>query len=70
MADAPADTWCTTDLWSRMRWMHALGGLASRAQVLANHEEVPVHAIYRDPIHDFGIFKFDPRWDGKYLTPA
>ena len=25
-----------------------------------NKEEVPVHAIYRDPVHDFGFFKFDP----------
>ena len=24
-----------------------------------NHEEVPVFPIYRDPIHDFGFFKFD-----------
>jgi pro-apoptotic serine protease NMA111 len=25
-----------------------------------NKEEVPVRAIYRDPVHDFGFFKFDP----------
>eukprot|EP00842_Homolaphlyctis_polyrhiza_P002290 jgi/Hompol1/3061/HPOL_000028-RA len=25
-----------------------------------NHEEVDVHAIYRDPIHDFGFLRFDP----------
>ncbi|KAI9599351.1 trypsin-like cysteine/serine peptidase domain-containing protein [Syncephalis fuscata] len=25
-----------------------------------DHEEVDVHAIYRDPIHDFGFLKFDP----------
>ena len=29
--------------------------------VFANHEEAPVHALYRDPIHDFGVFKFDPK---------
>jgi hypothetical protein len=28
--------------------------------VFAYHEEVPITAVYRDPIHDFGIFKFDP----------
>ncbi|CAI5944198.1 unnamed protein product, partial [Closterium sp. NIES-64] len=25
-----------------------------------NREEVPVHPIYRDPVHDFGFFHFDP----------
>jgi S1-C subfamily serine protease len=25
-----------------------------------NKEEVPIYAIYRDPVHDFGFFKFDP----------
>ena len=28
--------------------------------VFVNHEEVPLKAIYRDPVHDFGIFQFDP----------
>jgi S1-C subfamily serine protease len=32
-----------------------------RAQaVFLNHEEVSVHAVYRDPVHDFGFFRFDP----------
>ena len=26
-----------------------------------NHEEVPLTAVYRDPIHDFGLFRFDPK---------
>ncbi|KAG1443389.1 hypothetical protein G6F56_010686 [Rhizopus delemar] len=26
-----------------------------------NHEEVDVHTIYRDPVHDFGFLKFDPK---------
>ena len=26
-----------------------------------NREEIPVQALYRDPVHDFGFFKFDPR---------
>ncbi len=28
--------------------------------VFLNHEEVPVQAIYRDPVHDFGFFRYDP----------
>jgi S1-C subfamily serine protease len=28
--------------------------------VFQNHEEVDVHALYRDPVHDFGFFRFDP----------
>lgn len=29
--------------------------------VFHNHEEVNVLPIYRDPIHDFGFFRFDPK---------
>ncbi|KAK9457322.1 hypothetical protein V1511DRAFT_493318 [Dipodascopsis uninucleata] len=28
--------------------------------VFVNYEEVPLQPIYRDPVHDFGFFKFDP----------
>jgi S1-C subfamily serine protease len=28
--------------------------------VFQNNEEVDVQALYRDPVHDFGIFRFDP----------
>ncbi|MHA7839077.1 MAG: trypsin-like peptidase domain-containing protein [bacterium] len=28
--------------------------------VFQNNEEVDVRAIYRDPVHDFGIFRYDP----------
>jgi S1-C subfamily serine protease len=28
--------------------------------VFLNHEEVTLEAIYRDPVHDFGLFRFDP----------
>ncbi|MCA9715516.1 MAG: trypsin-like peptidase domain-containing protein [Myxococcales bacterium] len=28
--------------------------------VFLNHEEVPLRAVYRDPVHDFGFFRFDP----------
>jgi hypothetical protein len=34
---------------------------AVRAQaVFLNREEIPVRALYRDPVHDFGFFVFDP----------
>jgi S1-C subfamily serine protease len=29
--------------------------------VFQNNEEVDVQAIYRDPVHDFGIFRYDPK---------
>ncbi|BFZ62081.1 hypothetical protein YB2330_003160 [Saitoella coloradoensis] len=29
--------------------------------ICENHEEVEVFPVYRDPIHDFGILKFDPK---------
>ena len=28
--------------------------------VFLNHEEVPLRPLYRDPIHDFGFFQYDP----------
>lgn len=28
--------------------------------VFQNNEEAPVRAVYRDPVHDFGIFRYDP----------
>uniref|UniRef100_A0A7S2GAT6 PDZ domain-containing protein n=1 Tax=Octactis speculum TaxID=3111310 RepID=A0A7S2GAT6_9STRA len=28
--------------------------------VFVNHEEVPVRAVYRDPVHDFGVLQYDP----------
>jgi len=28
--------------------------------VFLDNEEVDVRAVYRDPVHDFGIFRFDP----------
>ena len=28
--------------------------------VFLNNEEVPLQAVYRDPVHDFGIYRFDP----------
>ncbi len=28
--------------------------------VFLNHEEVPLIPLYRDPVHDFGLFRYDP----------
>ena len=28
--------------------------------VFLNHEEVELTAVYRDPVHDFGVFRYDP----------
>jgi S1-C subfamily serine protease len=28
--------------------------------VFLNHEEVPLRAVYRDPVHDFGFYRYDP----------
>ncbi len=36
------------------------GGPVVAEAVFLNHEEVPLEAIYRDPVHDFGLFRFDP----------
>ncbi|NNM61895.1 MAG: PDZ domain-containing protein [Steroidobacteraceae bacterium] len=29
--------------------------------IFQNREEVPLYPVYRDPVHDFGIFRYDPR---------
>ena len=29
--------------------------------VFQNREEIKVHPLYYDPIHDFGFFRFDPK---------
>jgi len=28
--------------------------------ILLNNEEIPLRVVYRDPVHDFGFFRFDP----------
>lgn len=35
------------------------GPVVAEAMFL-NREEIPVHPLYRDPVHDFGYFRFDP----------
>ena len=36
-------------------------GPVTAEAVFQNNEEVPVYQVYSDPIHDFGIFRFDPK---------
>lgn len=41
---------------------HVVGpGPFSGYAVFDNHEECPVQPVYRDPVHDFGFLKFDPK---------
>uniref|UniRef100_A0A0D6QUH5 Pro-apoptotic serine protease NMA111 n=1 Tax=Araucaria cunninghamii TaxID=56994 RepID=A0A0D6QUH5_ARACU len=35
------------------------GPVVAEAMFL-NREEIPVYPLYRDPVHDFGFFRFDP----------
>jgi S1-C subfamily serine protease len=35
--------------------------------IFDNHEECDVYPVYRDPVHDFGILRFDPK-AVKYMT--
>jgi pro-apoptotic serine protease NMA111 len=35
--------------------------------IFHNQEEVDAYPLYRDPIHDFGILRYDPK-ASKYLT--
>ncbi|NNF52478.1 MAG: PDZ domain-containing protein [Gammaproteobacteria bacterium] len=37
--------------------------------VFLNREEVDLKPVYRDPVHDFGFFRFDPE-DLKFIKPA
>jgi len=36
--------------------------------VFSNHEEVEVRAVYRDPVHDFGFYRYDPS-DVEFMKP-
>ena len=44
-------------------------GPVTAEAVFINHEEVKLTPIYRDPVHDFGFFRFDPK-ALKYIKPA
>ncbi len=37
--------------------------------VFLDNEEVDLHALYRDPVHDFGFYRFDPK-DVKFMKLA
>jgi S1-C subfamily serine protease len=37
--------------------------------VFQNREEVELHAVYRDPVHDFGFYRYDPS-KLRYVKPA
>lgn len=37
--------------------------------VFMNHEKVAVRPVYRDPVHDFGFYQFDPR-EVRFLEPS
>ena len=37
--------------------------------IFQNREEVELRAVYRDPVHDFGIYRYDPA-KLRYLKPA
>ncbi len=37
--------------------------------IFLNNEEVSLTPVYRDPVHDFGFFRYDPR-DLQYIEPA
>ena len=34
-----------------------------------NREEVQLYPVYRDPVHDFGIYRYDPA-KLKFIQPA
>ena len=37
--------------------------------VFQNREEVELHAVYRDPVHDFGLYRYDPA-KLRYVRPT
>src|SRR5690606_30131954 len=37
--------------------------------IFVNQEEVDLYPVYRDPIHDFGFFRYDPS-ELKFIEPA
>jgi len=49
---------------------HVVTPAPVRAKALfLNQEEVPLVPVYRDPVHDFGLFRFDPA-ALRYIKPA
>lgn len=46
-----------------------MGGPAIAEGVFLNHEEIELKPIYRDPVHDFGFFQYDPS-QLKFIQPV
>ncbi|MCW8956016.1 MAG: S1 family peptidase, partial [Gammaproteobacteria bacterium] len=44
-------------------------GPVTAEALFANREEVELKPLYRDPVHDFGVFQYDPA-DLKFIKPA
>jgi S1-C subfamily serine protease len=44
-------------------------GPVTAQAVFLNREEVPLYPVYRDPVHDFGIYRYDPS-KLKFIKPA
>ena len=44
-------------------------GPVTAEAVFRNNEEVPLTPVYRDPVHDFGLFRYDPA-ALRYIEPA
>ena len=44
-------------------------GPVTAEAVFKNNEEVRLTAIYRDPVHDFGFYRYDPA-ELQYIKPA
>lgn len=43
-------------------------GPVTAEAVLRNHEEVTLRPVYRDPVHDFGFYRYDPA-ELRYIEP-
>ncbi|NNM13616.1 MAG: PDZ domain-containing protein, partial [Gammaproteobacteria bacterium] len=46
-----------------------MGGPAIAEGVFLNHEEIELKPIYRDPVHDFGFFQYNPE-QLKFIEPV
>jgi S1-C subfamily serine protease len=44
-------------------------GPVNAEALFLNQEELPLVPVYRDPVHDFGLFRYDPE-KLKYIKPA
>lgn len=49
---------------------HVVGpGPVVAEAVFSDNEEVPLEPVYRDPVHDFGVFRYDPS-DVHFMHPV